>query len=220
MTIAPDKFDQLSEKLPERNEADLRDLQRRGFMRYGIVAMLLDGNERMLLLEHAASDKADSGMWGALGETSHVFEEAGHWHVEPPAHTLLRGIREETGAIIDPGQLHLPVTGAYFETTWPIGTQHGNGLSHALAPIVFMSPDAVDSIMDAPLPEDEIVTKNMIRLESVRDYPLRPGMYKWLEEAQKALLRASTEIVPLENAPWVHPSTVQDARFSEMFKEV
>lgn len=218
MTIAPDKSDFMCERLPEPNEQDLRDMHQSGYLRYGVAAMLLDKANRMLLLEHSASDKVESGMWGTLCETSQAFRVAGQWHIEPPAHTLLRGIHEETGASIDPSQLYLPSAGAYFETTWPVGTQYGNGLSHAVSPIVFMSAEAVETIMDAPLPPDEITTKRLVHLESVSDYRLRPGMLKWLGEAQLALAQASTTAAPLENSTWVHPVNVQDARLSEMFE--
>lgn len=217
MTIAPGNFELTREKLPEPDEQDLRVMHRSGFLRYGVAAMLLDDANRMLLLEHSASDKVEAGMWGTLCETSQAFRAAGQWYIEPPAHTLLRGIREETGADVDPDQLYLPSSGAYFETTWPVGTQHGNGLSHAVSPIVFMSAEAVETIMDAPLPLDEITTKRLVELDSVNDYRLRPGMLKWLGEAQLALAQVSPTVAPLESSAWIHPSDMQDARLTDMF---
>lgn len=156
-------------------------------------------------------------MWGALGETCQVYEQNGHWQVEPPSHMLLRGLREETGAILESNQLYLPTSGAYFETNWPVGTQHGNGKSQALSPIVYMTPEAVDHIMDAPLPKDEIITKKLVKLDLVSDYHLRPGMSSWLNEARDALIHASTSAMPLEEAEWEHPKNIRDAIFSEMF---
>lgn len=219
MTLAQNNLEQHYNLLPTRSDAELRLIHQQGFSRYGIVAMLLDDKDRMLLLEHAESDKANAGMWGALGETSQVYHDNdnGLWQVEPAVRTVLRGIKEEAGADVCASELSVSASTPYFETTWPIGTQYGNKKSFAVSPIITLSALAVEQIMDAQIPEGEITAKQFVNVDHVSYYRLRPGMTQWLQHAKVACTNRSNDTIPLASEPWTNATNIQDAKLTEMF---
>ena len=204
--------------LPHHQESDLRDMHAKGFMRYGVVAMVLDDQNRLLLLEHAASDKTEEGMWGALGETSHAFKNNGTWEVEPVGTTVIRGLREETNADLKPEDFDTPVFGNCIDTSWPIGSRFLDQYAYASVPLLFAGPETVEKIMDAPVNNEEIRSKRMVPLDRVLNYELRKGTIAWLAIGATALSTASNDTVPLQSQPWTPNGTVQDAVLSELFR--
>lgn len=204
--------------LPHHQESDLRDMHANGFMRYGVVAMVLDYKDRLLLLEHAASDKTEEGMWGALGETSHVFKDGSTWKVEPVGSTVIRGLSEETNADLKPEDFDTPVFGNCIDTSWPIGSRFLDQYAYASVPLLFAGPETVEKIMDAPVNNEEIRSKRMVPLDRVLNYELRKGTIAWLAIGATALSTASNETVPLQSQPWTPNGTVQDAVLSELFR--
>ena len=204
--------------LPHHQETDLRNMHADGYMRYGVVAMVLDYQHRLLMLEHAASDKTDAGMWGALGETSHVYQEGNNWEVEPVGSTVLRGLREEANVELEAEDFKTPLHGNCIDTAWPIGLRFLDQYAYASVPLLFASPTTVEKIMDAPINNDEIVSKKMVPLEQVLQYELRPGTVSWLALGGAALSIASIETVPLQSQSWTPNDTVQDAVLSKMFR--
>jgi len=204
--------------LPHHTEADLRNIHAEGFMRYGVVAMILDYQNRLLLLEHAASDKTDEGMWGALGETSHVYQEGERWSVEPVGTTILRGLHEEANVDLEAADFETPTQGNCIDTPWPIGLRFLDQYAYASVPLLFASAQTVEKIMDAPLDNDEIVAKKMVPLEQVFQYELRPGTVSWLTLGAAALSIASNEVVPMQTQAWKPNNSVQDAVLSKMFR--
>ena len=204
--------------LPHHQESDLREMHAQGFMRYGVVAMVLDDQNRLLLLEHAASDKTEEGMWGALGETSHAFKNNGTWEVEPVGTTVIRGLREETNADLKPEDFDTPVFGNCIDTSWPIGSRFLDQYAYASVPLLFAGPETVEKIMDAPVNNEEIRSKRMVPLDRVLNYELRKGTIAWLAIGATALSTASNDTVPLQSQPWTPNGSVQDAVLSELFR--
>ena len=204
--------------LPHHQESDLRDMHAKGFMRYGVVAMVLDDQNRLLLLEHAASDKTEEGMWGALGETSHAFKNNGTWEVEPVGTTVIRGLREETNADLKPEDFDTPVFGNCIDTSWPIGSRFLDQYAYASVPLLFAGPETVEKIMDAPVNNEEIRSKRMVPLDRVLNYELRKGTIAWLAIGATALSTASNDTVPLQSQPWTPNGSVRDAVLSELFR--
>ena len=204
--------------LPHHQESDLRDMHAKGFMRYGVVAMVLDDQNRLLLLEHAASDKTEEGMWGALGETSHAFKNNGTWEVEPVGTTVIRGLREETNADLKPEDFDTPVFGNCIDTSWPIGSRFLDQYAYASVPLLFAGPETVEKIMDAPVNNEEIRSKRMVPLDRVLNYELRTGTIAWLAIGATALSTASNDTVPLQSQPWTPNGSVRDAVLSELFR--
>ncbi|MCX6729326.1 MAG: hypothetical protein NTV95_01590 [Candidatus Saccharibacteria bacterium] len=204
--------------LPHHQESDLREMHAQGFMRYGVVAMVLDDQNRLLLLEHAASDKTEEGMWGALGETSHAFKNNGTWEVEPVGTTVIRGLREETNADLKPEDFDTPVFGNCIDTSWPIGSRFLDQYAYASVPLLFAGPETVEKIMDAPVNNEEIRSKRMVTLDRVLNYELRKGTIAWLAIGATALSTASNDTVPLQSQPWTPNGSIQDAVLSELFR--
>ena len=204
--------------LPHHQESDLREMHAQGFMRYGVVAMVLDDQNRLLLLEHAASDKTEEGMWGALGETSHAFKNNGTWEVEPVGTTVIRGLREETNADLKPEDFDTPVFGNCIDTSWPIGSRFLDQYAYASVPLLFAGPETVEKIMDAPVNNEEIRSKRMVPLDRVLNYELRKGTIAWLAIGATALSTASNDTVPLQSQPWTPNGSVRDAVLSELFR--
>ena len=204
--------------LPHHQESDLREMHTNGFMRYGVVAMVLDYQNRLLLLEHASSDKTSEGMWGALGETSHVFKEDGMWNVEPVSATVVRGLIEETNADLDISDFDTPTFGNCIDTSWPIGKHFLDQYAYASVPLLYAPNETIEKIMDAPLQNDEITAKKMVPLEQVMHYELRPGTVSWLAIGAAAISLSSNETVPLQTQAWRPNDSVQDAVLSKMFQ--
>jgi hypothetical protein len=204
--------------LPHHQESDLRKMHTDGFMRYGVVAMVLDYQNRLLLLEHASSDKASAGMWGALGETSHVYKDGEVWNVEPVGSTVLRGLAEETNADLSISDFDTPTYGNCIDTSWPIGTHCLDQYAYASVPLLYAPTETIEKIMDAPLQNDEITAKKMVPLEQVMHYELRPGTISWLAIGAAAISLSSNETVPLQTQTWQPNNNVQDAVLSKMFR--
>ena len=80
-----------------------RHIERSGVARLGIVAAILDHQQRLLVLEHKRSNKSPAGSVGPLGETAQMGHNGSIMVVETTAHTLSRGMREELRSRRAPG---------------------------------------------------------------------------------------------------------------------
>lgn len=182
------------------------------------MAMVLNSVGDLPLLEHRASAKVEAGMWGALGETSHVINTAASWQIEPTGTTLLRGMKEELNIDVDQKDLRVPARQSVFGCEWPVGTQYPGQLSNALCPIVEVSPSLERAILRSR-PSSEIMQATFTSLDTVNPF-LRPGMINWLKQVRLIAIR--NEGSPLNSfaqPDWIHSNhpNVIDAILGGMF---
>jgi hypothetical protein len=211
--------------LPNYTEAHLLELYEAGMHRYGVMAAFFNTGGQILMLEHEESPKTKAGMWGPLGETSHVKRDArGNWHVEPLLLTMLRGLKEEIHVSLEPEDMWLPSDEPSILTTWPLGMIDGRmvpgGKTIAQTPIVHVS-DEVAEMLVAGSSSDEVRQAAWLRPEDVQRLALlRPGVQSWIGRVvQQDRATSKSAFANPELSAW-HPglaSVAQDAILHTMF---
>lgn len=202
--------------IPTLTDEEMRALYNEGISRIGIVALLADSEgERVLLLEHTASDKSKAGMWGALGETSQVASRQVGWELEAPLDTLARGLQEERKVGFP--KLWVPNRVPVFFMEWPVGVDRTD-VAYAICPVVILDDEMVQAIEAAPV-TDEVSRSVFVPVEQAADGKvLRPGMDMWLPKALDALdANAGAELVSVAASADGLPGQTQDAILEDLY---
>ncbi len=207
----------------------LQSLYRDGWQRIGIVALVLDPDDKLLLLQHRGNDKIVEGMWGPLAETSVVQDEGSKLDMESPIETISRGFKEELGLEIKDDTLEKSIKG-YFTMGWPVGINGALLKAFAICPVVHLDRESAESI-PTNLPTDEIMSARFFNYAkgSGDGLPalLRPGTSDWLRIAEnpigcRAIGCTSLSALGLYRFPherFPYSQDQQDAIFTEMFGE-
>lgn len=176
--------EQSSVMLPHFEPETLSRLKRDGWARLGLVAAVLDERQHLLMLSHKQSDKTPAGALGPLAETSQISQPTeGSPQVETVAHTLARGIKEELG-VSDPSELELTGRrfGAWLLNAWPVGTQYATETALAICPVVHISKERRESLLDTFTETEEIDGIKFMPLDDVAtEKAVRPGTHAWLK---------------------------------------
>jgi hypothetical protein len=206
--------------LPGLTVDDLAAIQAAGWSRIGIVAAVADPEGRLLMLEHHGNNKIKDGALGPLAETTHISWVGDTPHVEDPAMTFARGLREELG-IADPAALGLraQAAGAWVVNRWPIGGVYHEQYALAVAPIAHIGSAACKKILTSFKPTDEIDgIRFMPPADIVRIRNIRPGTVEWLGDviASGQLTVRSHDRAPLRLPNSTIPGLGRDVRFDRI----
>lgn len=200
------------------SDLELRGLYRDGFSRVGVLPLILDSNGNILLLQHRRSDKTEAGMWGTLGETSKVRHEGTGWVMEPPAITVLRGIKEELKVTPLLENLRQPDRVHSFHMSWPVGVNYTDASAYAICPVIVVSDQLRAAISAAPSTV-EIAEHRFLPPDEIKNLSfMRPGMLTWLMEADKIMAaNYGAKLSPLGVSPVRAEAFTDDAILAKMY---
>lgn len=193
--------------LPSASTADLRMLRAQGWMRYGIVAAIVDDRQRIMMLSHRHSAKTPGGALGPLAETAQVGRSQGGVVVETTQETLARALREELGQE-DPTKVALRArrTGSWRLNSWPVGTNFGAQRAFAVCPIAHITGEQRQRLQDEFPGTEEIDAVRFMTADQIDEYNnVRPGTRAWLGAVATSLLM---ELRPDESTGLILPSGV------------
>lgn len=183
------------ETLPRLCHDDIHQAAKLGIARIGIVAAILDQQQRLLVLEHKESDKSPAGSLGPLAETAQLAETGSGVVVETTTHTLSRGIREELG-VEKPQTLNIRAKrmGAWALNRWPVGVNYSHQAALAICPVVHLGPEEAERIMDEYEETAETTRVIFVPIGELRDIQnVRPGTHAWLDVIVKSNLIALSQ---------------------------
>jgi hypothetical protein len=168
--------------LPSATAADLRLLRWQGWMRFGIVAAIIDDSQRFLMLEHRVSAKNLAGALGPMAETTQLAKTPSGVVVESTEETLARALREELGLNDPEGiDLHARPRGAWELYSWPVGVDYGDQQALAVCPVLRISDEQGESIEGQFTGTPEIRHMRFMTLDEIeQQHNLRPGTEGWL----------------------------------------
>jgi hypothetical protein len=168
--------------LPSPDAKDILKIREMGFTRVGIVAAVIDEQDRILMLQHRGSEKSPDGALGPLAETAQAGRGInGSLQVESTAHTLSRGIHEELGVPPSSLQLRAKSVGAWVLARWPVG-KNSSAEALAVCPVVRVTGTDAQKILTGFTGTDEISDVAFMTPEEIRGHDnLRPGVRDWLE---------------------------------------
>lgn len=167
---------------PTPGVGDLQELKKAGWVRFGIVAAILNTEGDILLLEHTRSSKNPDGALGPLAETAQLYNANGTWEVETITQTLHRAFREELGAQ-RPEDLDLRARriGAWAINDWPVSGRHEDRTAFAICPVVQVS-DETAARLEGFCRTAEIKVARFVDPEEIPHLSnLRPGTIPWLQ---------------------------------------
>jgi hypothetical protein len=170
-----------SDTFPRVSVPDLSQLKRTGWARFGIVAAVVDEQQRIMMLEHRPSDKTPAGALGPLAETSQLARTRNGLQVEHAAETLARGFKEELGT--DPTQLQLVAkkVGSWALNSWPVGALYTNQQAFAVCPVVRVGAEQRDRLVGEFTGTDEISAVRFMTTDEIRRQEnVRTGTHAWL----------------------------------------
>jgi hypothetical protein len=170
--------------LPEPSIDDVRALGAAGWARLGIVAAVMDGGGRIMMLEHKASDKTPDGALGPLAETTQFTHTETGIVIESTAHTLARAIKEEL-AIADPNdfELYAKKIGAWTLNNWPVGIGHNGQRALAICPVVHISRRSRRELIDTFAGTEEIRAITFMEPHDIVTHALtRSGTSEWVND--------------------------------------
>lgn len=211
-----------ADTLPRPTAADLRQLAAQGWMRFGIVAAVVDDHRRIMMLEHRPSSKTPAGALGPLAETAQLGRVDGKIAVETTEETLARAVSEELGQSPPTLQLRARKVGSWELNSWPVGINHGNQRAFGVCPVVHVTGDERERIEDEFAGTEEIRAVRFMTPEQIDGYHnVRPGTNLWLGTVAASPLMD----LPPEESLWISlpPATplpeAMDARLQEVSYE-
>ncbi len=226
--VAPDRLsvpaclrpELASDMLPTLEVPDLAAIQRAGWRRVGIVAAVVDPQQRILMLEHKGSDKSLPRALGPLAETTDVRVEDGKVTiVESTMQTLARSIDEELG-VQDPTTLGLRArrVGAWILHEWPVGIAYPGQSALAVCPIVHIGDNQRDKLLDVFHETDEI-TDICFKTwdEIVACKSVRPGTHGWLlAVVASGLIEPDSTVRAMPLSHYTPPDNTTSINFDKM----
>lgn len=167
---------------PKFNADDLRVIKAAGWTRVGILAAILDGEQRFLILRHKHSDKTPQGALGPLAETAQLSRGVrNEIQVESTAHTLSRAVYEELG-VSRPSTLRLTAKyiGGWVLNSWPVGTGYAGQKALAICPVTHIGNEEKERLLDTFQEMEEIAGIDFMRAHDIAHELVRPGTREWL----------------------------------------
>ena len=207
-------------QIREQYSSDQEDRCRK-LIKFGVAALILDDNDRALVVEHEARD----GEYGqnALGpsmETSRYVPAYGAGMTEKPLETLLRCIdeelpNEEFSTIqerISAAELFIARDSIVSFDEWDIGVNSTGDSDFYAAVSICLRTSNPDVLLPSRRSE-EALSAFFLPIEAVLSSTnTRPGFIGWLNQMSDRLVSDRTSVMPI-SCPEVLPVTGPDVRF-------
>jgi hypothetical protein len=169
---------------PSLDVGALRAIRDCGWKVVGIVAALVDEQQRLLMLRHKGSEKTPDGAWGPLAETSQFSVSQGVVQVvEGVDDTISRAGSEELGIDLSLSGVSVKRFGSWLLNSWPVGVSYPGQQAYAVCPFLY-----VDSGVCAGFAEtQEIEGYSFMRPDEIMNgRSLRSGTEGWLRSVLRS----------------------------------